>query len=211
MMTAIRQQGHIAEHTHAGPRDLYEGIRGSGRHGTGHYNTWDMSHGHADDAYWQDGENPSWSAEWPTESYHGTTPYDDNDYYYDEDGYDSYVVEDDEGYQCCAACQQYLVDDEEEYWRDNDTDTDEEEFQAQKDMNPTELQQYLGDMTNATYESLKGEYLWAKRRFRSFGQNSFRFTRFPRKSWSLSMSSRKGGKRKGRKDVEKVDATSNLR
>ena len=86
MMTAIRQQGHIAEHTHAGPRDLYEGIRGSGRHGTGHYNTWDMSHGSAEDAYWQDGD-ASWSAEWPTESYHGATPYDDNDYYYDEDGY----------------------------------------------------------------------------------------------------------------------------
>ena len=54
-------------------------------------------------------------------------------------------------------------------------------------------------MTNATYESSKGEYLRAKRRFRSFGQKSSRFTRFPRKSWSLSMSSRKGGKRKGRK------------
>ena len=108
-------------------------------------------------------------------------------------------MEDDEGYQCCAACQQYLVDDEEEYWRDNDTDTDEDEFQASTDMSQGELQQYLGDMTNVTYESLKGEYLWAKRRFRSFGQKSIRFTRFPRKSWSLSMSSRKGGKRKGRK------------
>ena len=56
MMAAIRQQGHIAEHTHAGPRDLYEGMKGAGRH-RGHY--------HTDDGYWQDGgTDENWSEEW---------------------------------------------------------------------------------------------------------------------------------------------------
>ena len=68
-------------------------------------------------------------------------------------------MEDDDGYPCCAACQQFLVEDEDEYWRDNGTDTDEEEFQAAKDMSTPELQQYLGDMTDVTYEGLKGEYM----------------------------------------------------
>ena len=115
--------------------------------------------------------------------------------------WESYVAEDDEGYSCCAVCQQYLVDDEEEYWRDNDTDTDEEEFQATKSMSQPELQQYLGDMTDVTYDGLRDEYLWAKRRFRQFGQKSSRRSRFPRKSWS--MSNRKGGRRKGGKGRSK--------
>ena len=43
-------------------------MRGSGRHGTGHYNTWDMSHGNSDptEYHWQDGD-AGWSTEWPTE------------------------------------------------------------------------------------------------------------------------------------------------
>ena len=99
--------------------------------------------------------------------------------------------------------QQYIVEDEDDYWRDNDTDTDEDEYQAAQEMSTPELQQYLGDMSDATYDGLKGEYLWAKKRFRTFGKKSSRFTRFPRKSWSMSMSSgkgkrRKGGKRKGK-------------
>ena len=50
MMVAIRQQGHIAEHTHAGPRDLYEGMKG-GRNRPGHY-------------YHDDGEGDgNWSTE----------------------------------------------------------------------------------------------------------------------------------------------------
>ena len=62
-------------------------------------------------------------------------------------------------------------------------------------MSQPELQQYLGDLSNATYDDLKAEYLWAKRRFRQFGQKSSRSARFPRKSWSLSMRPRKGGRK----------------
>ena len=58
MLIAIRQQGHITEHTHAGPRDLYEGMKGAGRHGS-HYHT---------DGYWQDEDANGWSAEWPKET-----------------------------------------------------------------------------------------------------------------------------------------------
>ena len=60
MMVAIRQQGHITEHTHAGPRDLYEGMRGGT--GRGHYLT-------------EEGQgNEGWGTEWPdsSEYYHGT-------------------------------------------------------------------------------------------------------------------------------------------
>ena len=63
-------------------------------------------------------------------------------------------------------------------------------------MSTPELQQYLGDMSDVTYDGLKDEYLWAKRRFRNFSKKSSRFKRFPRKSWSMSMSSGKGGKRR---------------
>jgi hypothetical protein len=70
-------------------------------------------------------------------------------------------------------------------------------------MSQPELQQYLGDMTNANYDDLKSEYLWAKRRFRQFSGKSSRKSRFPRKSWSMSMSSgkgrRKGGRPKGKR------------
>ena len=117
--------------------------------------------------------------------------------------YESYVVEDEEGWPCCSACQQYVVEDEDEYYRDNDADTDEEGFQVANDMSQPELQQYLGDMANTTYDGLKSEYLWAKRRFRQFSQKSSRISRFPRKSWSMSMSSgkgrRKGGRGKGKR------------
>ena len=89
MMIAIRQQGHITEHTHAGPRDLYEGMKG-GHNRPGHY-------------YQDDGQGDgNWSTEWPggadddSQYYHGATGSSQTGYDYDAD-YENYIVEDDEG------------------------------------------------------------------------------------------------------------------
>jgi hypothetical protein len=101
-------------------------------------------------------------------------------YHDDENGDYNYVVEHQAGYpccaSCCASCRRYLVEDEDEYWSDNDTDTDEDDHQVTLEMSAPELQQSLGDMTDATYENLEGEYLWAKRRSRQSGKKALRLT-----------------------------------
>ena len=137
-----------------------------------------------------------WTGGAENDYYHGAAGSSQNDY----DNYESYIVEDEEGWPCCSSCQHYMIDDENE---DNDTDTDEEESQAATEMSQPELQQYLGDMSNTTYDGLKPEYLWAKRRFREFAGKSSRKPRFPRKSWSMSMSSGKGRRKGGRPKRQK--------
>ena len=84
----------------------------------------------------------------------------------------------------CSHCGAYESDDDDGY---GDTDTEDE-----ADQSSTEYQAYLGDMTGATYEGLRHDYLWSKARFRRFTGRLSRRARFPRRApWAK-------GRRKGR-------------
>eukprot|EP00973_Karenia_brevis_P060094 8361806-Karenia_brevis.AAC.1 len=98
----------------------------------------------------------------------------------DENRTESYVVDDD-GWAVCSVCDSYLYEYEYNY---EDTDT-ESDFDLNT-RSEQELQEYLGEgWENVTLDSLKSEYLFAKRRFRRFSKRGPRRHRFPRKSsWS---------------------------
>ncbi|CAK0800860.1 unnamed protein product [Prorocentrum cordatum] len=174
----VRQQGHFAEHTHAGPQNLAEGYRGKGYHGhhwfTGESdsgaNTWN------DTAAYMYGQNAAGAA-----GSAGSTS-------------QHYVVQDDEGYDCCAVCSSYLYEDEP---GDEDSMTDDDDLDISQ-FTQEELQEYYGDSEGWDYDTLLHEYLFAKRRFRHFVQRNSRRSRFPRSNWSLRMSSGKGGSSFGR-------------
>jgi len=188
MMIMVRQQGHFAEHTHAGPRDLYEGMNKGGyrdRHyfsdegapPSDEYGSWyQESNG-------RDAANSSWEE---LGSYmstgHGRSSRETNDAYVTEEW-----VTDSEGWPCCGTCQSYLYD------GDDHGSTDTESEPDMSDWTPDEMSQYLGEEVEGdTYENLKQEYLYAKRRFRSFGKKNPRRTRFPRKSWEMPRKGRFG-------------------
>eukprot|EP00973_Karenia_brevis_P023141 3186660-Karenia_brevis.AAC.1 len=113
LLRMIRQEGHIAEHTHAGPRDLYEANR-SGK-GKGHV------FGNPESPYpwhpsssadpWVTDQTSSSSASDPLTAWYGTDQ--------DEDWTDSYVVDDD-GWAVCSVGDSYVYEDELNY---EDTDT----------------------------------------------------------------------------------------
>ncbi|CAK0831488.1 unnamed protein product [Prorocentrum cordatum] len=174
----VRQQGHFAEHTHAGPQNLSEGYRGKGYHGhhwfTGEHdsgaNTWNDTAAYM---YGQSASSAAGSA--------GSAP-------------QHYVVQDDEGYDCCAVCSSYLYEDEP---GDDDSMTDDDDLDTSQ-FTQEELQEYYGDSEGWDYDTLLHEYLFAKRRFRHFVQRNSRRSRFPRSNWSLRMNSGKGGSSFGR-------------
>ncbi|CAK0813698.1 unnamed protein product, partial [Prorocentrum cordatum] len=174
----VRQQGHFAEHTHAGPQNLAEGYRGKGYHGhhwfTGENdsgaNTWN------DTAAYMYGQNAASAA-----GSAGSAP-------------QHYVVQDDEGYDCCAVCSSYLHEDEP---GGDDSMTDDDDLDTSQ-FTQEELQEYYGDSEGWDYDTLLHEYLFAKRRFRHFVQLNSRRSRFPRSNWSLRMNSGKGGSSFGR-------------
>ncbi|CAK0801133.1 unnamed protein product, partial [Prorocentrum cordatum] len=174
----VRQQGHFAEHTHAGPQNLAEGYRGKGYHGH----------------HWFTGENDSGANTW-----HDTAAY-----MYGQNAVSTagsagsasqhYVVQDDEGYDCCAVCSSYLYEDEP---GDDDSMTDDDDLDTSQ-FTQEELQEYYGDSEGWDYDTLLHECLFPKRRFRHFVQRNSRRSRFPRSNWSLRMNSGKGGSSFGR-------------
>ncbi|CAK0852886.1 unnamed protein product, partial [Prorocentrum cordatum] len=174
----VRQQGHFAEHTHAGPQNLAEGYRGKGHHGhhwftgesDGGANTWN------DTAAYMHGQNAAGAA-----GSAGSTS-------------QHYVVQDDEGYDYCAVCSSYLYEDEP---GDEDSMTDDDDLDISQ-FTQEGLQEYYGDSEGWDYDTLLHEYLFAKRRFRHFVQRNSRRSRFPRSNWSIRMSSGKGGSSFGR-------------
>eukprot|EP00973_Karenia_brevis_P078153 10854085-Karenia_brevis.AAC.1 len=91
----IRQQGHIAEHTHAGPRDLYEANRNS--EGKGNYfgtpDYQDPWHQQPSSDPWAAGQTSSSSTTDPWAVWYGTDQ--------DEKWSGSYVVDDD-GWAVCS-------------------------------------------------------------------------------------------------------------
>ncbi|CAK0838336.1 unnamed protein product [Prorocentrum cordatum] len=173
----VRQQGHFAEHTHAGPQNLTEGYRGKGNHGqhwftdesTGGASTWKDTAAYM---YGQNADRASRSAS-PSSQH--------------------YVVRDDEGYECGAVCSSYLYEDEP---GDEDSMTDDDDLDV-SEFTQEELQEYYGDAERWDYDTLLHEYLFAKRRFRHIVQRNSRRARFPRSSWSLRVSSGRGDPRKG--------------
>ena len=166
LMAQIRQQGHIAEHTHAGPRGLRDGFGANGR---GNY---------YQDAYLGTEGGASSGSGWPDLSSSSGWPATSDGYYGDQDA----VVFGDEGFPCCAQCESYLYDDELN-GDDSETDDDQEWFFAQS---AEDQAAYLGTFEHATYESLLEAYLLHKRRFRHFAKRARRHERYPRKPWSFS-------------------------
>ena len=170
MCTAIRQQGHIAEHTHAGPRDLNEGM-----------------HGHRQNFFGQDNDGGSheWNEQgsWGASSYVGTAnPGNAQQGAYDNH-YEDHVTYDDNGCASCTMCDSYLYDDEVN--PDNDTETEDEQDTAKA--TDAEWNAYFGgefDPDEETYDGLYEQLLFAMRRFRHSMKRGPRRTRFPRKNWS---------------------------
>jgi hypothetical protein len=203
LMLAIRRQGHIAEHTHAGPTTLDEGRRRPG--GTGNY-FWDGD----------DFVQPAMSG--PSSSFFGDdvasarAPVSDGHWFYGgpsdmygdwsgaggwNSGYEAQPEHnfDDGGFSVCSTCQQYWYDDNDDY---NDTDT-EDEFDESL-FSPDELASYYGSFEGCTEQSLRQEYMFAKRRFRRFTNQRSRGSRFPRRpqSWDLRYGGGKGKRGKGK-------------
>jgi len=152
MCTAIRQQGHIAEHTHAGPRDLNEGMNSHRRHFFGQND---------------DGDSHEWDEQgpWGAATYLGTSnPGNAQQDVYD-DYYEAYAVYDDDGCTSCTMCESYLHYDEVN--PDNDTETEDEQDTTQA--TDTEWNAYFGgdfDPKQETHAGLYEQLLFAKRRFR---------------------------------------------
>ena len=191
LLHSIRQQSHITEHTHSGPRDFDEGWKGRDKgKGKGHYLTdyaeWDDSQ--QQNSYFGD-EASAWNhlesylAGGSSQDTHWENP-DQNEWQEDPVGYDG-------DWPYCQQCCSYLYEEHED---EEDTDTDDEPDMTQ--WTSYEVQEYLGEMeANETYENLKQMYLVHKRRFRHFASRGARKHRFPRKgNWSLSMKGAKGGK-----------------
>ena len=170
----IRQQGHIAEHTHAGPRDLREGFDRSSRgHHWADYDTSDQSYLTVDTA----------SCSWPTldTAYGWPSGASSSSFYGGPQSQQQQSVVDDDGYECCPHCDSYLYEDE---FNGDDTETEDEGWLTEQD--PADVQAYLGSFEGETYEGLRQAYLLAKRRFRHFAKRSPRHQRYPRRSWSMS-------------------------
>ena len=184
-MTSIRQQGHFAEHTQAGPSTLYEGMKGgSGSSGKGR----NYQHFYGNEDWQEDGDsNNAWST---LGSYLGAGDHHERSArqeWEQEEPEEAYAV-DEEGWPCCSQCQSYFDDEVE-----NDTDTESE--MDPEEMAKEEAAHYYGPYGDEeTYDSLKEEYLIHKRRFRRFAQRGPRRHRFPRRAWSMSFKGRKGRK-----------------
>ena len=192
LMLAIRRQGHIAEHTHAGPTTMEEGQRRPG--GTGNY-FWDgddFGQAGPSSSFFGASEysgDPTADAHW----FHGGGSSSDTSGYYDGHAHEYYY--DDGGHTVCSTCSQYWYDDHDDY---NDTDT-EDEFDESM-MDHSDLSSYYGSFDGCTEQSLRQEYLFAKRRFRRFTGKQTRDSRFPRRpaSWDLRFGGKRGGKGKGK-------------
>jgi len=182
MMAMLRRQGHLAEHTHAGPTTITEGIRGNGK-GYGHGNNYfgdSQSAGNcwADTAGYVGGQ-----------SYYGGLGESNAQSSSGVDGH--YVVYDEDGYPCCSACASYLYGEDDGY---DDSETDDDDLDTSH-FTQEELQEYYGDLSTMNdYETLKHEYLFAKRRFRRFADRYSRRSRFPRTNWSLRMPAHQKGR-----------------
>jgi len=161
LMKSIKTQGHIAEHTHSGPRDMFEGQKRPGT--TGNY------YGDGGDSYNMDfGGGPWGSTTNPTTSHEGIS----------SSMQGSFLSED--GYSCCAACGQYLYQEDEDY----DPDTASEDEDLAEHMTAEELSQYFGECPG-DLDQLREDYLFAKRRYRHFARKAPRHVRFPRRpNWS---------------------------
>ena len=185
VMFTVRQQGHFAEHTHAGPANLAEGHRVAGGH---HWFIGDAAAGSSawsDTAAYMYGQGAAGTSSATSAGPVMTT--------------DSYVVKDNDGYECCAACASYLYEDEP---GDEGSMTDDDELDI-TEFTPEELQEYYGDSEGWDYETLLHDYMFAKRRFRHFVQRHSRRHRFPRSNWSLKIRGKGdyhkgGGKGKGK-------------
>ncbi|CAK0897272.1 unnamed protein product [Prorocentrum cordatum] len=177
MIGMVRQQGHFAEHTHAGPQSLAEGYRGKGHHGQ-HWFTGDGAGGAAtwsDTAAYMYGQSAGGGSSTGSARHGNSSQY--------------YVVQDEEGCDCCATCASYLYEDEP---GDEDSMTDDDDIDT-SEFTPAELQEYYGDAEGWDCDTLLHEYMFAKRRFRHFVHRGSRRARFPRSNWSMRMSSGKGG------------------
>ena len=160
LMASIRQQGHLVEGTHAGPKSLRGAfLRNDGGASSAHYFGEDGGGDHAPDDQWNFASGPSYTAEQSQDRH--------EEVYYDEDGW-----------QACSTCGSFAYPTE--HNDDNDTDTESEADVEQ--MDTEEYKAYLGDMEGYGYDDLKTEYFFAKRRFRSFARRPPRRSRFPRAS-----------------------------
>ena len=126
VLMMVRQQGHFAEHTHAGPQNLAEGLRDRGKGGH----------------HWFSGETDGGASTW------GATA----DYMHGQGAAGAaagagaasqhYVTQDDEGYEYCGVCASYLYEDEP---GDEDSMTDDDELDV-SEFTQDELQEYYGDV-----------------------------------------------------------------
>ena len=101
---------------------------------------------------------------------------------------------DDAGYECCKYCGSYLYEEGGGY--DNDTETEEEFGEG---MSEAERKEFAGFAGNEDEQAVNDEYMFAKRRFRTFHRRMPRRHRFPRRTnWGFSMGKSKGkGRNKG--------------
>ena len=90
----------------------------------------------------------------------------------------------------CAHCGAYDGDDE--YGDDTETEDD-------ADQSSQEYHAFLGDLSGATYEGLRQDYLLAKARFRHLSGRFSRRSRFPRRAPWAKGRGKKGRGGKGRK------------
>ena len=135
------------------------------------------------DGHWFHGGSSGYDSDWSGSDWHPS--YDKTPEFYFDDG----------GYSVCSTCSQYWYDDNDD---GNDTDTEDEMDEAM--MSPEEVASYYGSFEGCTEQSLRHEYMFAKRRFRRFTNKRSRFSRFPRRPGSWDLRFGKGGKGgKGRK------------
>jgi len=168
MVTQIRQQHVIAEHTHAGPFSQTRGGPAPINHAM-----------YADNAPQETYVSSTWGS--------GPIEMTGSSYDYAPNESEAFLSED--GWPACPHCQCYLYEGEGN--DENDSDS-EDEMEIVQGMSPDELQHYIGDIYDHDYESLLSEYLFAKRRFRTFAQKTPRWKRFPRHVWSSGLSKGKG-------------------
>ena len=123
MLTQIRQQGHIAEHTHEGPRDLQEGLRQR------NYAAWAEDKSET----WYDTEDAPDDRSWSGLGQYLMT----SDAPRSEPTQSTCV--DEEGWPFCPHCHSYLYEVEE-----NGEDTDSEDEPDMTEWTPEEYHQYFG-------------------------------------------------------------------
>ena len=171
MTTQIRQQGHLTEHTHAGPRTLHEGQPFRQQGGKGNY--------------YNDHDTEPQQNSWEITSAYLGHPNPDTTYDQNNNGWndDDYSMIDHEGFPVCGHCQSYLY--ETEYGDDTDTESEPD----MQEWTSEEYETYFGsEIHDQTYEEILADYLFAKRRFRHMAKRFPRRQRFPRRNWSMHLS-----------------------